>query len=69
MLVTNLIGRQFTGNMSKTVYTVVAVYLESGRLWILGESDLGRLVSFSFGEITLKPGVPHVADENLLGVV
>jgi len=61
MLQSNLIGRQFNTEFGKTKYTIVAVYLHSGTVWVVGESDgadgscpnKGRLIERRIGEVTL----------------
>jgi hypothetical protein len=68
MLQTNLIGRQFETNISSTRYTVVAVYITSGNLVIVGENDKGQLIQQNPGQVTLIE-TPGGADEDLTGIV
>jgi hypothetical protein len=39
MLHTNLIGRQFRTEFGKAKYTIVAVYVNGGVLWMVGECN------------------------------
>ena len=66
MLKTNLIGRQFRTEFGKTKYTIVAVHVNSGQLFLVGESaggdencaQKGRLIERGVQEVTLIE-VPH----------
>lgn len=66
MVQTNLLGRKFTSNIEKTKYTVVAVYVNSGTLYLLGENDRGVLIVFNSSTVSL---IPATAEESLRGVI
>lgn len=68
MLQTNLLGRYFKSNFTKTNFRVVAVYIHSQLLYVIGEDEKGNLSKFNFDDMTLMQP-PRAADENLLGVV
>jgi len=66
MLQTNLIGRYFIGNMEKVKYRVVAVYMVSSILYIVGENERGTLIAFNVSQVQL---IPTVKEEDLRGVI
>ncbi len=68
MLQTNLIGRQFSSLLDKSVLTVVGAFVNQGRLWLVGESERGSLVTYQFDEVKLIP-VPHGQVEDLRGII
>jgi len=68
MLQTNLIGRQFTTRNDKSVLTVVAVFVNQGRLWLTGESERGSLLTYQFDEVKLIPA-PRGQAEDLRGII
>lgn len=65
MLQTNLLGRQFTSNVSGKVFRVVAVYVRgvgvprgAYDVILTGEDNNGNLSNFTIIEMTLIPLVP-----------
>lgn len=68
MLQTNLIGKTVQVRISRTIHTVVAVFVTGGVILMVGSDSEGNLHQFTIGQVQLIE-TPRGAAENLTGVI